>query len=52
MVIVEVTSSPFFFCIFLGVVFILSDFYHSFLLQDSDVATDDVVASLLGEDAP
>jgi hypothetical protein len=42
----------FFFCIFFGVVFILSDFYHLFLLQDSNVAADDVVASPLGKDAP
>ena len=42
----------FFFSFFFGVVFILSNFYHLFLLQDSDVATDDVVASPLGKDAP
>ena len=42
----------FFFCIFFGVVFILSNFYHLFFLQDSDVAADDVVASPLGKDAP
>ena len=34
-------------CIFFGVVFILSDSYHLFLLQDSDMAVDDVVASPL-----
>ena len=42
---------PLFFCIFFEVVFIISDFYHLFLLQDSDVAADDVIASPLGEDA-
>ena len=50
-VVVEVTSSSFL-CIFFEVVFILSDFYHLFLLQDSDMATDDVVASPLEKDAP
>ena len=52
MVVVEVTSSFFFFCIFFGVVFIFSDFYHLSLLQDLDVVADDVIASPLGEDAP
>ena len=51
MVVVEVTSSSFL-CIFFEVVFILSDFYHLFLLQDSDVAADNVITSLLGKDAP
>jgi hypothetical protein len=50
-VVVKVTSSSFL-CIFSEVVFIFSDFYHLFLLQDSDVADDDVVASPLGKDAP
>ena len=47
MVVVKVTSSSFL-CIFFEVVFILSDFYHLFLLQDSDVAADNVITSLLG----
>ena len=51
MVVVKVTSSSFL-CIFFEVVFILSDFYHLFLLQDSDVAADNVITSLLGKDAP
>jgi hypothetical protein len=43
---------PLFFVFFFEVVFILSDFYHLFLLQDSDVAADNVIASPLGKDAP
>ena len=50
-VVVEVTSSSFL-CVFFEVVFMLSDFYHLFLLQDSDVVDDDVIASPLGKDAP
>jgi hypothetical protein len=38
------------FCIFFGVVFILSDTYYLFLLQDSDMVVDDVVASPLDGD--
>ena len=37
-------------CIFFGVVFILSDSYHLFLLQDSDMIVDDIVASPLEGD--
>jgi hypothetical protein len=50
-VVVEVTSS-FLLCVFFGVVFMLSDFDHLFLLQDSDVVDDDVIASPLRKDAP
>ncbi len=39
---------PLFFVFFFEVVFILSDFYHLFLLQDSDVAADDVLQILWG----
>jgi hypothetical protein len=48
---VEVASSSFL-CVFFEVVFMLSDFYHLFLLQDSDAADDDVIANPLREDAP
>jgi hypothetical protein len=41
-----------FLCVFFEVVFMLSDFYHLFLLQDPDVADDDVIASPLRKDAP
>ena len=40
----------FFFCIFFGVMFILSDSYYLFLLQDSDMIVDDIVASPLEGD--
>ena len=51
MVVVEVTSSSFL-CVFSEVVFMISGFHHLFLLQDSDVADDDVSTSPLREGAP
>ena len=48
---VEIASSSFL-CVFFGVVFMPSDFYPLFLLQDSDVADDDVIASPLRKDTP
>jgi hypothetical protein len=48
---VEVAFSSFL-CVFFGVVFMPSDFYPLFPLQDSDVADDDVIASLVRKDAP
>ena len=48
---VEVAFSSFL-CAFFGVVFMSFDFYPLFLLQDSDMADDDVVAGPLGKDAP
>ena len=48
---VKVASSSFL-CVFFGVVFIPSNFYPLFPLQDSDVADDDVIASPVRKDAP
>jgi hypothetical protein len=42
----------FFFCILFGIEFMLSDSHYLFLLQDSDMAIDDIVASSLGGDDP
>jgi hypothetical protein len=41
-----------FLCVFFKVAFMISYFYHLFLLQDSDVADDDVIASPLKKGAP
>jgi hypothetical protein len=41
-----------FLCVFFKVAFMISYFYHLFLLQDSDVANDDVIASPLKKSAP
>jgi hypothetical protein len=48
---VEVASSSFL-CVFFGIVFMPSDFYPLFPLQDSDVADDDIIASPVRKDAP
>ena len=48
---VEVASSSFL-CVFFGAVFMPSNFYPLFPLQESDVADDDVIASLVRKDAP
>jgi hypothetical protein len=48
---VEVASSSFL-RVFFGVIFIPSNFYPLFPLSDSDVANDDVIASLVRKDAP
>ena len=48
---VEVASSSFL-CVFFGVVFMPSNFYPLFPLQDSDVADDDIITSPVRKDAP
>ncbi len=40
----------FFFCVLFGIEFMLSDSHHLFLLQDSDMAVDEVITSSLGGD--